>query len=181
MALGATIYKLSLDVSDMTRNVYGNFPVTIAKHPSETDERVMVRAFAFGLFAHERLEFGRGISTDDEPALWLKDYTGDIIEWIDVGLPDERLLRKACGRAARVSLFVYGGKATQVWWSQNENALARLRNLQVIEVPFAATQALAKLADRNMALSMTIDEGSVLVAGASETIEIEPIVLKACD
>ena len=105
MALKATVHKVDLAVSDMDRGYYGNHALMLARHPSETSERMMVRLLAFAMFADEALTYGRGLSADDEPALWLKDLTGNIECWIDVGLPDERELRKACGRARRVVLL----------------------------------------------------------------------------
>ncbi len=114
----------------MDRPYYGEHAFTLARHPSETDERMMVRLLAFIMFADERLEFGRGLSAEDEPALWQKDYAGTIERWIEVGLPDERTLRKAAGRATEVVLLVYGGKAAEIWWGKEGNALSRLANLQ---------------------------------------------------
>ena len=105
MALKATIFKADLQIADMDRSYYANHALTIARHPSETDERMMVRVLAFALNAHERLEFGKGLSSDDAPDLWLKDLTGAIECWIDVGLPDERRGRGACGRAGRVARY----------------------------------------------------------------------------
>lgn len=110
MALKATIFKADLQIADMDRGYYGGHALTLARHPSETDERMMVRLLAFALFAGERLAFGRGLSAEDEPALWQKDLTGAVELWIEVGLPDERDIRKACGRADRVVVLCYGGR-----------------------------------------------------------------------
>ena len=178
MALKATVHKVDLAVSDMDRGYYGSHTLTLARHPSETSERMMVRLLAFAMFAEERLVFGRGLSADDEPALWLKDLTGNIECWIDVGLPDERELRKACGRAHRVALLTYGGRGVAIWWNQNQPALARHDNLDVIEIPVAATQALAKLADRNMRINATLQDGHIWMGNEAETVLIEPVVLK---
>jgi uncharacterized protein YaeQ len=98
MALKATVVKAELQVSDMDRHYYASHNLTLAQHPSETDERLMVRLLAFALNADERLEFGKGLSSDDEPDLWRRDYTGDIELWIDLGQPDESRIRKASGR-----------------------------------------------------------------------------------
>src|SRR5512147_2812560 len=111
MALSATTCKAELAISDMDRHYYATHALTLAQQPSETDERMMIRLLAFALFAHERLEFGKGLSTTEEPALWLKEYSGEIRLWIEVGLPDERALRKACGRAENVVVLAYGGRA----------------------------------------------------------------------
>src|SRR5688572_3604365 len=135
MALKATIFKARLQVSDMDRNHYATHALTLARHPSETDERMMVRLLAFALDADEALEFGRGLSAEDEPDLVRRDLTGVIQLWIEVGLPDERDLRKACGRARAVKVYTYGGRSADLWWTQNAAALARLANLTVIDVP----------------------------------------------
>src|SRR5258705_10302215 len=115
MALKSTIFKAELSVADIDRGYYRDHVLTIARHPSETDERMMVRLLAFALHADERLAFGRGLSTEDEPDLWQRDLTGSIEKWIDVGLPDEREVRKACGRARAVYVLAYGGRAGGVW------------------------------------------------------------------
>jgi uncharacterized protein YaeQ len=163
----------------MDRNHFGQYSLTIARHPSETDERVMVRLLAFACNASEALAFGRGISTDDEPALWQKDLTGAIELWIDVGLPDEKLLRKACGRSARVLLYTYGGKIADVWYGENKNKLAMLKNLGIVNLPAEATQQLAAMAQRTMNLQCTIQEGQVWFSAGEETLLIEPAVLQA--
>ena len=145
MALKATIFKVELAVADLDRNVYENFSLTLAQHPSENDARMMVRLLAFMLFADERLEFGRGISSDDEPDLWLKDLTGAIDLWIAVGQLDERWLRKAAGRARRVVVLSYGDRAVDAWWEQNRNTLEKLSNLTVLRISADELQALAGL------------------------------------
>ena len=113
MAIKATIFKTELQVSDMDRGYYRDHTLTLARHPSETDERMMVRLLAFALHADEALLFGRGLSTDDEPDLWQKDLTGAVELWIDVGLPTEKDIRKACGRARQVVVYCYGGRGVQ--------------------------------------------------------------------
>ena len=100
MALGATVYKAVLDLSDLDRNLYGTFPLTVARHPSETEERLMLRILAFAMHAGERLSFGRGLSTEGEPALWAIDDTGEIEEWIELGTPDVKQVRRAAGKSA---------------------------------------------------------------------------------
>src|SRR5512137_3173344 len=107
MAQGATVYRTDLTVSDLDRGVYAQHAVTLARHPSETEERLMVRLLAFALHADDALEFGRGLSTEDEADLWQRDPAGVLVRWIDVGLPDERTIRKACGRAREVVVLAY--------------------------------------------------------------------------
>ncbi len=179
MAIKATICKADLSVADMDRHYYADHALTLARHPSETDERMMVRLLAFALHAHERLEFGRGLSTDDEPALWLKDYAGTIELWIDVGLPDEKRLRKASGRAARVVVISYGERTADIWWTQNRDRLERLANLDVFNLPPSASQALAALASRNMRLQCSIQDGELLIATDSGSLHIEPVRWKS--
>ena len=176
MALKATIFKAELSVADMDRGYYADHALTLARHPSETDERMMVRLLAFALHAHERLEFGRGLCVDDEPDLWLKDYGGGIELWIDVGLPDEKWLRKACSRADRVVVLSYGGRPAEVWWTQNRDRLARLANLTVLELPQEASQQLAAMADRGMRLQCSIQDGGMWISSDSVSLHIEPIV-----
>lgn len=178
MAIKATIFKADTQIADMDRNYYADHTLTLARHPSETDERMMVRLLAFVLCAHEQLAFAQGMGVDDEPDLWQRDLTGAIDLWIDVGLPDEKWVRKACGRAARVLLFTYGARAPEVWWEQNKGKLAKLDNLMVVNLASEATQALAALAQRTMRLQCTLQDGQVWITDGSETVHIEPKTLK---
>jgi uncharacterized protein YaeQ len=174
VALKATIFKVELQIADMDRHYYETHALTIARHPSETDERMLVRVLAFAMYAHPDLAFGRGLSTDDEPDLWQKDLTGAIERWIDVGLPDERSVRKASGRAREVIVVTYGGRGAALWWTQNRPRLERLPNLTVIDVPLEATRALAQLADRSIAVQCRIQDGQMWMEGADGAIHIEP-------
>ena len=177
MALKSTIFKAELQVSDLDRNHFATHALTIARHPSETDQRMMVRLLAFALNADERLEFGRGLSSEDEPDLVKRDLTGAIELWIEVGLPDERTVRKAAGRAREVKVYVYGGRSAALWWAQNEEALLRSRNVSVIEIPDAVSDSLTSLAERNMRLDCTIQEGQLYFSGDGDTFHFEPRVL----
>lgn len=179
MALKATIFKADLQIADMDRNYYHDHALTVAQHPSETDERMMVRLTAFALHAHEFLAFGKGLSTDDEPDLWQKDLTGAIDLWIDVGLPDEKDIRKACGRAKHVIIYSYGGRSADLWWEQNRGKLERAKNLSVINLPPATTQALAKLAQRTMQLQCTIQDGEVWLADDDDRVQVALVTLKS--
>jgi uncharacterized protein YaeQ len=161
MALKSTIFKAELQVSDLDRGHFATHALRLARHPSETDERMMVRLLAFALDADDALAFGRGLSSEDEPDLVLADLTGAIELWIDVGLPAEREIRKAAGRARRVKVYLYGGRAAQLWWRQNEAALARLDNAQVLEVPEDISRALATTAERSMRFDCTIQDGEI--------------------
>lgn len=174
MALKATIYKAELQISDMDRGYYASHALTLARHPSETEERLMVRLLAFALHADERLEFGRGLSTDDEPDLWRRSLTGEIEQWIEVGQPDEQRIRKACGRSRQVIVISYGGRGADVWWDRVSAGLARSKNLRVIDIPAAAVQALAELADRNMQLQCLIQDGQAQMMNEKTSITVEP-------
>ena len=175
MALKSTIYKVDLHIANMDRQYYQQHSLTLARHPSETEERLMVRLLAFALYATERLEFGQGLSTDDEPDLWLKDLTGAIELWIDVGLPDERQIRKACGRAQQVVLLTYGGRSADLWWEQNRSKLERQQNLSVINLP--NTEALGELATRGMQVSCNVQDGQLWLLSEKSAIEITPTIL----
>jgi uncharacterized protein YaeQ len=174
MALRATVYRCDLTLSDIDRGVYGTFPLTLARHPSETEERLMVRLLAFVLFADPALAFGRGLSTEGEPDLWQHDDTGAIERWIDVGLPDERDVRRACGRAREVIVLAYGSRKAQQWWTQSAESLARLANLRVLALSDAACADLQGLAARSMTLTATVQDGHVWLSTPAASIEIVP-------
>lgn len=178
MALNATTYKAELAISDMDRHYYATHALTLARHPSETEERLMVRLLAFALFANERLQFGKG-SAEDEPDLWRKDLTGEILEWIDLGQPDEQRIRKACGRARQVIVINYGGRAADIWWEKNAALLERAKNLTVIDIPAAAVSALVALAARTMRLQCMIQDHQVQVFGVDVSVTIDPALRMA--
>jgi uncharacterized protein YaeQ len=178
MALKATIFKADLSIADLDRNHYADYSLTLARHPSETDERMMLRLLAFALHADARLAFGKGLCVDDEPDLWLKDLTGAIELWIDVGLPDEKWLRKACNRARRVVLLSYGGRQVDVWWPRIAPALARLDNLRVLNLAAEASQALAAMAARGMRLQCTLQDGQVFLTDGAHSLHAQPEPLK---
>ena len=177
MAIKATVFKVALQIADMDLHYYADHALTLARHPSETDERMMVRLIAFALFANDALVFGKGISSDEEPDLWQKDLTGAIERWMEVGLPDERVIRKASGRANQVVVVSYG-RAADIWWNENRDKLQRLDNLTVLKLPGASTLALAALASRTMQLQCTIQEGHIMVTSDAGMIEVEPEVLQ---
>ncbi|MDQ6621150.1 MAG: YaeQ family protein [Pseudomonadota bacterium] len=178
MALKATILRAELSVADVDRGYYRDHSLTLAQHPSETPERVMVRLLAFALHADDELTFGRGLSTEDEPDLWHRDLTGQVELWIDVGLPDVRDVRKACGRARDVEVLAYGGRAVTLWWQGARELLERHERLLVREVPLEATRALAALASRTMRLQVTIQEDQVLVSNGETSVPMVLAVLK---
>ncbi|NOT65700.1 MAG: YaeQ family protein [Methylotenera sp.] len=176
MAIKSTIYKIDLQVSDMDRNYYQAHNLTLAKHPSETDERVMVRLIGFAMYANEALIFGKGLSDDEEPDLWQKDLTGAIQLWMDVGLPTEKDIRKACGRSRQVVIMLYGGRIADMWWEQNSKGLLKLNNLTVINLP--ETLILARLAAKSISISCTIQDGQIMVGHDGGSLDISPVILK---
>ena len=173
MALRATVFKARLSVSDMDRDRHAVHALTIARHPSETDERMMVRVLLFALWSSDTLAFGRGLSDVDEPDLIDRDLTGAVDVWIEVGLPDERTILKACGRAGHVVVAAYGTNV-ELWWKNIGGGLQRARNLDVVRVPPDASRALAAMAARTMDLQATIQDGIVWFSDASGTVELVP-------
>ncbi len=178
MAIKATIFKANLQIADMERHYYHDHTLTLARHPSETDERMMVRLLAFALHADEYLDFGQGMTDESEADVWLKDLTGAIELWIDVGIPDEKLIRKACGRAKRVIVYTYGGRTADMWYAQNSKQFERLDNLRVVNLPQENTRALANLAHRSMQLQCTIQDDQVWLSNGDESVQVERIILK---
>jgi uncharacterized protein YaeQ len=179
MALKSTIFKADLSIADIDRGYYRDHALTLARHPSETDERMMMRLLAFALHADDALEFGRGLSTEHEPDLWRRDLTGAVEQWIEVGLPAEREVRKACGRAREVHVLAYGGRAVDRWWQGAREKMERQDRLAVCEVPLEASEALARRAARHMRLQVTIQDGHVFVADAESSLPVEIRSLKA--
>jgi uncharacterized protein YaeQ len=174
MALKATIFKATLNIADMDRHYYGDHQLTLARHPSETDERMMIRLLAFVQNAGEHLVFTKGISTDDEPDLWEKSLSDEIELWIELGLPDESRLRKACNRSKQVILYTYGGRAVPLWWEKIQGKVSRFNNLTIIDLPQPDTEDLANLADRNMSLQCTIQDGDISIGNEKDLVTIKP-------
>lgn len=183
MALKATIYKAQLAVADIDHGYYADHALTLARHPSETDERMMVRLAALACHAHElqtvcggdgTLAFGKGLSDPDEPDVWLRDFTGATRLWIEVGQPDETALTKACRQSEQVAVYAFH-HAAEVWWKGIANKLSRLSNLSVWRLPTEPSQALAALAQRSMQLQATIQEGALLLGDGTRHVDIEPV------
>ncbi len=182
MALKSTVYKAALAIADIDHGYYADHALTLARHPSETDERMMVRLLALALNAHElqglcagdgTLSFGAGLSDPDDPDLWLKDYTGAIRLWVEVGQPEERPLAKACQKADAVRVYAFH-PAAEVWWKGIQGKLSRMDKLQVFRVPADAAQELAGLAERSMNLQATVQDGAVTLTSAAGSLMIEP-------
>ncbi|HSI54091.1 MAG: YaeQ family protein [Ramlibacter sp.] len=183
MALKSTIFKANLQIADIDHAYYADHPLTLARHPSETDERMMIRLVALAINAHlvqtecngdATLGFGAGLSNPDDPDVYLRDFTGQTRLWIEVGQPEDKPLAKACGRSDKVSVYCFA-HAAEIWWRGIENKVARLQNLSVYRIPVAASQALAALAQRSMQLQATIQEGTLMLGDGSKSIDIEPL------
>jgi uncharacterized protein YaeQ len=174
----ATVYKAQLNVTDIDRNHYADYPLTIACHPSETEERLMLRVLAFALNAREELAFGKGISEEDEPDLWAKDLTGAVLLWVEIGHPDDRAIMRACGKSEQVVIYATNANAAQ-WWGSLEHKLTRAKNLRVVAVSPESREALGKLAARSMDLAVTIQDGDVWVRTPSESVQVTLTELRA--
>jgi len=178
MAIKSTVFKARLQVTDMDRNYYEEHVLTLARHPSETDERMMVRLLAFALNASDSLQFTRGLSSDDEPDIWQKSLSDEIELWIDLGQPDEKRIRKACGRARRVIIYTYQQTAGNAWWEQQCNKLTRFDNLSVMVIPEQAVSAIGKMAERAMQLQCTIQDAQLWFSNGEQAVEISPEIRK---
>ena len=181
MALKATIYKATLQIADMDRQVYGDHSVTIARHPSETDERMMIRLLAFALNVppdndHGALEFAKDLWDTDEPALWRRDLTEQITHWIDVGQPDEKRIMRASPRAERVAVYSFSA-STPIWWGGIATRVTRAANLDVWQVPPDQSQALAALAQRTMQLQISVQDGTAWIGDGQRSVEVTPLRL----
>jgi uncharacterized protein YaeQ len=175
MAQKSTIFKAQINVADMDRHHYQDYNLTIARHPSETDQRMMLRIVCFALFAHENLEFTRGLSTDDEPDLWQTALSGEIEHWIDLGQPDEKRIRRACGRAQKVTVVCYSGNGAEIWFDKFKGGLARFKNLTVINIDNDQSTELTELVERNMALQITIEDQSLCINTDNRNLTVDPI------
>lgn len=181
MALKSTIYKVDLQIADMDRHYYASHALTVARHPSENDERMMVRVLAFARHASEALAFTRGLSEPDEPELWQRDLTDAIELWIDLGNPDDTRIRKASNRAEQVAVYTYSGNASRVWWQQTETKVTRFTNVSVYEVAADTVAALAAMVERTMRLQVTIQDGDIWIANDADNVHVQLETLKAAD
>ncbi len=172
MALKSTICKCELNISDLNRHYYQTHSLRVAQHPSENDTRMLLRILAFACFADEQLEFTKGLSTDEEPDLWRKELSGVLDLWLELGQPDEKRLRKACGLAKRVVVISYGDGSANVWWQQNEALYQRFKNLSVYNVNSEDYDQLGQFVERNMELTATIEDDKVWLADQQHSLEV---------
>ena len=181
MALGATVHKVTVDISDIDRGYYGKHVLTVAQHPSETQERLMLRVLAFCQHADERTEFGRGLSTEGEPALWQIDDTGAIATWVDVGWPDVKQVRKAAGRSDKVVILTYDEAKYEPWWRSHAGELGKIDKLTVYAIDQHYVEALAFLVNRNMKIAVTIQDGVMWVSDDQHNVEVAIKTLQRWD
>jgi len=177
MALKATIHKADLQIADMDRHVYADHALTIARHPSETDERMMVRVLAYALYAQDGIAFTKGLFDVDEPEVWVKSLTGEITLWIDLGQPDEARIRRACSRAEQVIVLCYSS-GCEVWWKQIASKLTRFSNLTVLQLPAEASQTLATLAERSMRLQCMVQDGEIWINTDTQNVAVKLTALQ---
>lgn len=179
MAIKSTIFKAEIQITDMDRHYYQDHALTIARHPSENDARMMLRILAFALQAHAQLGFTKGLSNEDEPDLWQKSYSNEIELWIDLGQPDEKRIRRACGRADRVIIYTYNRSASEAWWQKMQTRLQRFSNLSIYNIDDAAMARLAGFSHRTMQLQFTIADGTTLLSDGEQSLEITPVTIKS--
>jgi uncharacterized protein YaeQ len=172
LALKSTIFKIALQVTNIDRNYYQSHALTLARHPSETDERLMMRLLAFALHASDALQFGKGLSSD-EPDLWRRDLTGQSELWIAIGQPDEQAIRRACGKAQQVVVYTYSGTSAQHWWDKSRDTLVRSRNLTVIDIDSNDSKSLAALAQRGMDLQCFVQDGQIQMMSDTATVPVK--------
>ncbi|SDV49045.1 YaeQ family protein [Chitinasiproducens palmae] len=177
MALKSIIYKAELQIADMDRHYYADHALTIARHPSETDERMMIRLAMFAMFASDTLTLTKGLDDVDEPDLWDRDLTGRIERWIDLGQPDERRLARAAGRADQVVAIAY--RNAKVWWAGVQNKVQRLGNLTVLSIDEGVAPELARMASRTMRLQVTRQDDQIWIGSTeSDPVAVTWQVLK---
>ncbi|MEA3523641.1 MAG: YaeQ family protein [Campylobacterota bacterium] len=176
MAIKSTIYKITLNIANMDTHYYNEHLLTLAKHPSENDLRLMIRVSAFILNADEDLVFCKGIAEDDEPDLWQKSYDGTIKLWIDLGQPDEKRIKKACGRAEKVIIYTYQEGTARAWWKQIEKSLKRFNNLHVIYL--SSDGSIEKLTKRTMDLQANYSDRELTLIEGDNTVVLSQEIWK---
>lgn len=172
MAIKATIYKAAIELANMDSNYYDSLQLTIARHPSETEQRLMIRLVAFILNAHPDLQFGKGLSDETEASIWQKNYSDEIALWIELGQPDEKRLKKACNQASAVTLYCYGS-SVNTWWSQAEQSLKKFERLTIEQFEPETCDALVKLLTRNMEFQCSIQDGQLWLTSGNDSLLIE--------
>ena len=176
MAANATIHKALLNIANMDQNYYEEHNLTLAQHPSENDLRLMIRVIAFVLNANDTLMFCKGISTDDEPDLWQKSFGGDIEMWIDLGQPDEKRIKKACGRSEKVKIYTFKESLSTPWFKQIEGSLSRFKNLEIIHLNIDGD--IESLYNRSMNIQCNILDNELTLSDNDKSVIITQEVYK---
>lgn len=180
MAIKSTVFKVDLQITDVDRDYYANHLLTIARHPSETNERMMMRIIAFALHASDDLAFTKGISSDEEPDIWEKNLTNEILVWIDLGQPDEKRIRQACGKAKSVIIYTYNQRSSTIWWTQIKGKLERFNNLCVVNLSVPNQDELESMIERTIELQCMIQDGQIWLSNNNLTIPVEKHTWKDC-
>ena len=178
MAIGASIYKTEVSISNLNTHYYEDLSITLAKHPSENENRLMNRLVAFLLNAHSELEFTKGISTSDEPDIWLKDYSGDVLLWIELGQPELKRVRQSCGKSQKMKIFTYHENKSNDWFEKNKDSFKSLDKLEIDHLKVVSEHSLEDLISRNMKLSCLIEEDTMYLSSDDARVEIKIIKLK---
>lgn len=173
MAIKSTVFKVDLQITDLDRDYYQGHHLTVARHPSETNERMLMRIIAFALHASDDLVFTKGISSDDEPDIWEKNLTGEIVLWIDLGQPDEKRIRQACGKSKSVIIYTYNQRSSTIWWPQIKNKLERFKNLTVVNLSVSDEDGLDTMVDRTIELQCTVQDSHIWLSSSNSTVQIE--------
>jgi uncharacterized protein YaeQ len=173
MARGASIHRAQIELSHVDRGVYETLQLTVARHPSETLDRMVMRILAFGLRYAEDLAFGRGVSATDEPDLWRREGDGRVIEWIDVGRPDAKRLIQASRKSTRCQLFVFGDRGRR-WRKAQLETMKAPANLGVAYIDDGFVASLAATADRQIAWAMTVFESAIYLTTGDTSFETTP-------
>ena len=178
MALKSTVFKVSLQIADIGRGYYQDHKLTLARHPSETDQRLMARVLVFALNADEHLQFTKGIGDACEPDLWQIDLTGRIQHWIELGQPSEKRIRQSCGKADRVSIYTYQRNAAELWLKSVQDVAARFAHLEIVRLDVDDEPALARLVDRTMSLNCVIEDEQIVLSNESESATVQRVRLR---
>ena len=173
MALKSTVYKANISLSNLNIHHYSDYSLTLAKHPSETDLRLIIRLMVFSLLAQEGLQFTKGLGSDNEPDLWKINHDGSIDHWIELGLPDERHIRQICGKAKRVSIYTYHQNQNVQWFESLEKKLTRFDHLNIIHFLFEDELLLENFAQKGMNLTITIEDNELWLSNDNDRLKIE--------
>ncbi|MCO4837408.1 MAG: YaeQ family protein [Oceanospirillaceae bacterium] len=173
MAIGATIFKANLNLSNLNSHHYADFNLTLAKHPSENETRLMCRLIAFLHAAHDDLELTKGISSVDEPDLWQRDLSGNILHWIELGMPDEKRIRQASGKAQQVSIYTYHDNKAEIWLDKNRAGLTANKKVKVFHINVQNNADIENLLFKTMNLGCIIEEDQMHLSDENQHMSVQ--------